>query len=240
MALGVCLGTGISTPLAHSLPATGSAGSSAAPASGSAGTGSALAIPGSAAPATAPDPADSEAAAMDAASKLPGLSDAYGPDTAIVVLGYGLQDDGQMRPQLLDRLFAAYAQAVLTPLAPVIVTGGNPENGITEADAMRDWLIGHGIDATRIHSETRADNTIENAKYSAQMMDDIGAKNAVLITSADHLPRAQRDFADAGVRVVGTVASEDVSDPVPSRPRYVGDHMSGPEWQAPPHLVPLL
>ncbi|MFI7664923.1 YdcF family protein [Nocardia sp. NPDC049526] len=133
-----------------------------------------------------------------------------GPQTAIVVLGYGLLPDGEMRPELISRLHAGYAQALLAPLSPIIVTGGNPRNGVTEAQAMADWLIGHGIPAARVHIEAEAVSTTQNAERSARIMHDIGIRDAVVVTSADHIDRAAALFGDAGVAVVATVTPEKV------------------------------
>ncbi|MFE3194419.1 YdcF family protein [Nocardia sp. NPDC059240] len=141
---------------------------------------------------------------------LPGvnLPALFTPDTAIVVLGYGLEPDGQMRPELMARLYAGYVSALLSPQAPVIVTGGNPQNGVTEADAMADWLVDHGIDRARIHTETKANSTVQNAAFSAQLMDAIGAHAAILITSADHIARALTNFQAAGISVVATMTPD--------------------------------
>jgi len=155
--------------------------------------------------------ADAEPASAAPFALLPGPSPTvHGPVTAIVVLGYGLLPDGGMRPELIDRLRAGYLQALLAPVSPVIVTGGNARNGITEARAMADWLIARGIPAARIHLEPEADTTAQNAARSATIMRAIGAHDAVVITSADHVDRAVGTFHDAGVDVVGTVTPEQV------------------------------
>ncbi|MFE7743884.1 YdcF family protein [Nocardia sp. NPDC057455] len=133
-----------------------------------------------------------------------------GPVTAIIVLGYGLLPDGGMRLELIDRLHAGYVQALLAPFSPIIVTGGNACNGVTEARAMADWLIARGIPNARINLEPEADTTAQNAVRSATIMRAIGARDAVVITSADHMDRAVGTFHDAGVDVVGTVTPEQV------------------------------
>ncbi|MEV6257644.1 YdcF family protein [Nocardia sp. NPDC051911] len=162
--------------------------SAAAEGSGSADWGSVTAGPQAPVPAPMPTP--------------------RGPVTAIVVLGYGLLPDGAMRPELVDRLHAGYLQALLAPFSPIIVTGGNAHNGVTEARAMADWLIARGVPAARIHPEPEAATTVQNAERSATIMRAIGARDVVLITSADHLARAVGSFHDAGVDVVGTVTPE--------------------------------
>jgi uncharacterized SAM-binding protein YcdF (DUF218 family) len=102
-------------------------------------------------------------------------------------------------------------QAVLAPASPIIVTGGNPHNGVTEAWAMADWLICQGIPAYRVHMDHDAESTIDNADNSARIIREIGAQDAVVVTSANHIARAVRNFREAGVNVVGTVTPEQAS-----------------------------
>ncbi|MCM6772266.1 YdcF family protein [Nocardia sp. CDC159] len=132
-----------------------------------------------------------------------------GPHTGIVVLGYGLLPDGTMRPELVGRLTAAWVQAIAAPWAPVVVTGGNPQGGVSEAAAMAGWLIGHGIPAERIHVEERANSTVQNALFGTRMLRAAGADSAVVVTSPNHIRRAVADFIVAGTRVVGATTSLD-------------------------------
>ncbi|MFD3509716.1 YdcF family protein [Nocardia sp. NPDC058666] len=132
----------------------------------------------------------------------------YGPETAIVVLGYGLLPDGTMRAELGNRLHAALIQAYMSPESPVIVTGGNPRNGITEAQVMADWLNIRGVARHRLHAETEAGSTVQNAEFSARMMEALGVTKAVLITSADHMRRALDNFVAAGIPVVATMTPD--------------------------------
>ncbi|WP_297628448.1 YdcF family protein [Nocardia sp.] len=134
----------------------------------------------------------------------------HGPETAIVILGFGLLPDGSMRPELIDRLRAGYVEAFVSAASPVIVTGGNPQAGVTEARAMADWLIANGLPAQRIHLEPAARSTIENAEFSAQVMEAIGTRDAVLITSAYHMPRALASFTAAGISVTGTYSPDEL------------------------------
>lgn len=136
------------------------------------------------------------------------LPDTYGPETAIVVLGYGLLPDGTMRAELSNRLHAALVQAFMSPASPVIVTGGNPRNGVTEAQVMADWLNIRGVARQRIYTETQAGSTVQNAEFSAKLMEALGAHKAVLITSADHMRRALDNFLAAGIPVVATMTPD--------------------------------
>lgn len=130
-----------------------------------------------------------------------------GPQTAIVVLGYGLLPGGVLRPELVHRLQAAFVQAITAPMSPIIVTGGNPVNGITEAAAMQAWFQRSGIPANRIHAEHRAGSTVQNALFSTKLIRSIGANSAVVVTSANHIRRATVDFNVAGIPVVGAMST---------------------------------
>ncbi|MFC8530378.1 YdcF family protein [Nocardia sp. NPDC057227] len=143
-----------------------------------------------------------------------------GPQTGIVVLGYGLLPDGALRPELVNRLNAAWVQAIAAPFSRVVVTGGNPQNGVAEADAMAGWLIGRGIPAGRIIVENRAGSTVQNALFSTDLLRNAGLTSAVVVTSPNHIRRAVADFIVAGTAVIGAMVSLEqlVSNlPPPSR-----------------------
>ena len=74
---------------------------------------------------------------------------------------------------------------------------------------MAAWLIGHGVPASRIFPETRADSTVQNALFSARIIHSIGAVNAVVVTSANHIRRGAADLSIAGIPVVGATAASD-------------------------------
>ena len=142
--------------------------------------------------------------ALSIPNPLPGL---VGPQTAIVILGYGLLPNGAMRDDLIGRLSTGYLQALAAPGSPVIVTGGNPQNGITEAAAMKSWLVGRGLPASRVHAETRAGSTVGNALYSTSLMRTLGATSSLIVTDPNHIRRAMVDFVTAGAHPVGGMAT---------------------------------
>lgn len=130
--------------------------------------------------------------------------------THIVVLGAGLFDDGTIRPVLEQRLRTALATAQRYPTAPIVVTGGVPRNGITEAAAMRAWLTQHGVPAGRIIEEPSSRSTVENARFTNDVLLARGATGAVLVTDRDHLRRAMINFrqsVDARIPIAGIVAN---------------------------------
>lgn len=130
------------------------------------------------------------------------------PGVAVVILGFGLESDGSLRPGLIDRLRQGLAVAQAYPDLPVVVSGGNPRGGHTEAAAMRDWMVGAGIAPQRILVEGSSTSTATNALNTAALLRSSGiTAGAVLVTSPDHLRRAVADFLAAGVTLQAVLAS---------------------------------
>ncbi len=131
------------------------------------------------------------------------------PGTGIVMLGYGLENNGAMRPLLVERLTKGLAVAQAYPSFPIIVTGGNPKAGRTEAGQMRDWLVANGVSPSRITVEDRAVSTQSNALNSVRLYSQAGITSGiVLVTSSDHTRRAVADFLVAGSTEQAVVASD--------------------------------
>lgn len=129
--------------------------------------------------------------------------------TYIVVLGAGLHEDGSIRPILEQRLQAALRLANQYPTAPILVTGGAPQNGVTEARAMNDWLVGAGVLPGRITQEGHSASTVQNAQYSNRVLEERGATAAVVVTNDFHVNRGVLNFRQAvggRIPVTGFVA----------------------------------
>lgn len=118
-------------------------------------------------------------------------------DHAIVILGYALAEDGTMDEILIERLKQGLKLAQQYPNSKIIVTGGVPKNGVTEADNMTKWLIEQGIAKERILPEDKATDTVENALFSTQIMEEHGIKDVTIITSASHIRRSVSLFTEA-------------------------------------------
>jgi uncharacterized SAM-binding protein YcdF (DUF218 family) len=128
---------------------------------------------------------------------------------AIVVLGGGIapaHPPEMPEPDLnegADRIWQA-ARLWKRGAAPrIIVSGGSflaqhGGPGLTEADAMRVFLIDLGVPADAITDEGKALNTIENIRNVRAI---IGNGRVALVTSAYHMPRAMQLAAQAGLDV---------------------------------------
>ena len=127
----------------------------------------------------------------------------------LVVLGAAVYGD---RPSLtlVRRLEGARDYLNLYPDSIAIVSGGQGKGeNITEAQAMRDWLIAHGIAEERILTEPRATSTQENLAYSFAIIEDRGDipdGNVAIVSSAYHLFRAKSMARMQGVSAAGVAA----------------------------------
>jgi len=116
---------------------------------------------------------------------------------AIVILGYALSDEGEMKAPLMGRLDEGLAAARLNPDSKIIVSGGVPKAGVTEAYLMKKWLVENGVAAERVYMDDQAKDTVGNAIYSSMILKEIGAEDVTLITSASHIRRGLSVFKEA-------------------------------------------
>jgi uncharacterized SAM-binding protein YcdF (DUF218 family) len=94
----------------------------------------------------------------------------------------------------------------------VLVSGGQPRNGVTEADLMARWLVEKGVDRDRIVIEDKAKDTVGNVLNAVNLMRRHRAEAVLLVTSASHIRRARTVLeealaqADMPAKVVPVVA----------------------------------
>jgi uncharacterized SAM-binding protein YcdF (DUF218 family) len=108
---------------------------------------------------------------------------------AIIVLGCGLAG-AAVPPLLASRLDRAIRLAGRESEPPLLVVSGGkgPDETVTEAEAMADYLVAHGIPAGRIRREDQARTTEENLRFSAALLPP-DATRVVAVTSNYHVFR---------------------------------------------------
>ena len=118
---------------------------------------------------------------------------------------------------------------------PLLVTGGAPLGGVAEAHSMREALErDFGVKVRWV--EDRSANTRENARYSAQVLEETGVIRVVLVTHAWHMRRAQEAFAAAGLEVLAAPTGYETTGPLTALdflPRPGGlwaSHVALNEW----------
>lgn len=116
-----------------------------------------------------------------------------GAPGTMIILGCQVKPWGPSE-LLLDRLDAALEYLEGREDVKIIVSGGQgKDEPTTEARAMRDYLVEHGIDAERILMEDRSHNTYENMAYSFALMEEAGIDPAapyIIVSNGFHLSRA--------------------------------------------------
>lgn len=107
----------------------------------------------------------------------------------VIILGAGL-DGAQVSKRLKKRLDEAYN--VLDNLdVPIIVSGGQgPNELVTEAYAMAEYLIEKGIKRKRLILEDQSNSTQENLFFSSKYIQE-NKKNILIVTSDYHMFRAK-------------------------------------------------
>ena len=132
----------------------------------------------------------------------------------IVVLGAHVWMDGRLSNVLTYRCEAAL-DAWRNGVAPAIIVCGAQGRGepTTEAAAMRDWMIGHGVPEDAVVAEDRSVNTLQNLENARAIMEARGWKKAAVCTSNYHLRRALWLARDVGLDATG-IAAPSTRDPV--------------------------
>lgn len=132
-------------------------------------------------------------------------------EDAVIVLGAGVRGERVSRT-LQQRLDAAVVYAEKNPRAILVVSGGQgAQETVTEAYAMRKYLIQRGVAAERILSEECATSTQENFRFSKQLLDGVFDKpyRAAYITNNFHAYRAGQYAKREGIDAVSYPAPLD-------------------------------
>lgn len=120
-----------------------------------------------------------------------GLSSSSTQGDSILVLGAGLQGD-KISTSLQYRLDKAIKVHKKNPDQIIIVSGGQgADETISEALAMKTYLIEQGIPDALILMEGASTNTSENFRFSKALLEQAGySSHITLITNGFHMHRA--------------------------------------------------
>jgi len=116
----------------------------------------------------------------------------------IVVLGSALKQ-GKITDELKGRLDTAlgiYEDEENKKNVIFIVSGGS-KTGITEAQAMAEYLISKDVPKDQIILDTEALNTIENVIYTTDMINSLRERGVIInsityVSSEYHIPRIMK------------------------------------------------
>jgi uncharacterized SAM-binding protein YcdF (DUF218 family) len=109
---------------------------------------------------------------------------------AVLVLGYSQAGLPVLNSQMLARLQVALQRLEEDPESIALVSGGTSYTPISEAQAMKDWLVANGVPSSRVVAEGTARFTAENIGLAVPILEKAGVKRVTLVTGRFHLPRA--------------------------------------------------
>ena len=124
----------------------------------------------------------------------------------VIIHGAGLLHGDRVSKLLSDRLDKAIEVYRKDPTPPMLIPSGGQgsDESISESEAMAKYLIDKGIPADKILLENRSTTTMENLKYSKEIIDAReGRKYTVLVTSNYHVYRALRYCRKIGLKCTG-------------------------------------
>ncbi|KUL37264.1 hypothetical protein ADL22_22110 [Streptomyces sp. NRRL F-4489] len=126
-----------------------------------------------------------------------------------VVFGAGLWN-GEPSPYLAHRLDAAARLYEGGTVRAILVTGDNSRHDYDEPDAMRAYLVRHGVPARRIVSDYAGFDTWDSCTRAHRIF---GVDRAVLVSQGFHIRRALALCEAAGIDAygVGVAANHDVT-----------------------------
>lgn len=127
----------------------------------------------------------------------------------IMILGAGIKGRNMLLIQL-QRTERALEFIKRNPDVKIIVSGGQGKGeDISEAEAMKEYLIKHGVNSKNIIKEEKSKNTMENMKYTSGILNSIdgrGDPKIAVVTSDFHMFRAKFLARRVGLNVEGISA----------------------------------
>lgn len=124
----------------------------------------------------------------------------------LIVLGAHV-DGTRLTLALLERTRRALQYLEKNPDTKAVLSGGKGEGeDISEALAMREYLVAHGIDPERLILEERSTSTAENLKFSLEL---IGLDHSVgVVTNHFHVFRGTAIGRKCGCREIYPIPSK--------------------------------
>ena len=124
----------------------------------------------------------------------------------VIIHGCGLADGERLTKLLssrVDRAIEIYEKCRNKPV--IIPSGGRGEDEkLSEAQAMKDYLLQHGVPEERIVPEDRSATTRENLLNSKGIIDSAGGrKKTALVSSSYHVYRCLRLARSIGLKCTG-------------------------------------
>lgn len=122
-------------------------------------------------------------------------------EDAVIVLGAGLKGENITLP-LYYRLIKAEQYHKKNPGAMIVVSGGQgPGEDVSEASAMKKFLVSRGVPEDIIIEENKSESTRDNFEFSKKILDEnvAGQYKICYITNTFHIYRSGEYAKAAGL-----------------------------------------
>jgi uncharacterized SAM-binding protein YcdF (DUF218 family) len=119
----------------------------------------------------------------------------------IIVLGARVLESGGPSGALRARVEKAVSLRRQGLADLLLFSGGVGVHPPAEAVVARDLAISLGVPASACLVEMQSHSTAENARYSTQLLRQLGIQTAILVSDPYHLLRAQQYFRREGLTV---------------------------------------
>lgn len=126
-----------------------------------------------------------------------------------IVFGAGLTANGEPTQYLSARLDLAVELYTSGKVRAILVSGDNRHRSHNEPDAMRSYLISHGVPAVKVVTDYAGFDTYSTCVRANRIF---GATEAILVTQSYHLPRAVATCRAVGIDSWGVGDSSVASD----------------------------
>ena len=124
----------------------------------------------------------------------------------MIIHGCGLKNGDQLTRLLSDRVAKAMELSRRCKVKPIIIPSGGRggDETISEAQAMKNYLLAHGIPEESILLEDSSATTLENLRNSKALIDAReGGKRTALVSSNYHIFRCLRLARKVGLKCIG-------------------------------------
>nr|WP_265588816.1 YdcF family protein [Terrisporobacter petrolearius] len=130
----------------------------------------------------------------------------------MIVLGAKVNKEGVSKTlkQRLDKAIEYYNE---NKHLNIIVSGGQGKDEVmSEAWAMKNYLVKNGVNKNNIILENKATTTLENIMFSKEIMEDLKLENKALIVTSDyHLFRGRFIASMLGIDNEGLCSTSSLS-----------------------------
>ncbi|MCJ7689799.1 MAG: YdcF family protein [Clostridiaceae bacterium] len=112
----------------------------------------------------------------------------------LVILGAGLREEIPSTA-LYQRLYASLKYIKMNPNVMIVASGGQgPGESITEAEAMKRFLMKNGVAEDQIIKEENSTSTLENMKFTTMILEGLEKNENIevtIVTNNFHMFRAK-------------------------------------------------